>query len=158
VSRELSGQLANAIKFRASSQWSHQTYNFICQDYPQIGQRPGLLIKIMMECDGRPIEAIIDTGSQLNIVSEKACKSSILRPIDCSVSISMNDANGGEGSLETKSREFPSPPFASFIDMLTEQSIGRIYLTCKLSRLQYSIEIRYRLSLRSAFHHIPSLS
>src|ERR1700676_5637007 len=45
----------------------------------------------------------------------------------------------------------------SLICSLSNQSVA-IYLTCKLSRLQYSIEIRYRLSLRSAFHHIPSLS
>src|ERR1700683_1731765 len=52
-----------------------------------------------MECNGNLIEAIIDTGSQLNIVSEKVCKSKIRRPIDCTASLSMNDANGGEGKL-----------------------------------------------------------
>jgi hypothetical protein len=52
-----------------------------------------------MECDGNPIQAIIDTGSQLNIVSERICKSLIRRPIDYTTSISMNDANGGEGKL-----------------------------------------------------------
>jgi hypothetical protein len=59
----------------------------------------GLLIKLSMECDGAPIEAIIDTGSQLNIVSEAVCNSKIRRPIDRKNSVSMNDANRGEGHL-----------------------------------------------------------
>ena len=109
VSRELSGQLANAIKFRALKSMEPSGLTTLSAQglSPNRTKTRGLLIKIMMECDGRPIEAIIDTGSQLNIVSEKACKSSILRPIDCSVSISMNDANGGEGKLEGLVREVP---------------------------------------------------
>src|SRR6202044_3297407 len=59
----------------------------------------GLLIKVTMECDGNSIQGIIDTGSQLNIVNEKICESRIKRPIDYSATVSMNDANGGEGKL-----------------------------------------------------------
>jgi len=41
VSRELSGQLANAINSGPSSQWSHQDLQlYLPKDYPQIGQRP----------------------------------------------------------------------------------------------------------------------
>jgi hypothetical protein len=58
-----------------------------------------MLIKITLECDGKPIEAVIDTGSQLNIASEKVYKSIIRRPLDKSASISMSDANGGKGVL-----------------------------------------------------------
>lgn len=42
----------------------------------------GLLIKIGLEYDGRPVNAIIDTGSQLNIVSSRIAKSVIMRPTD----------------------------------------------------------------------------
>jgi len=93
VSRELSTLLADSIKVRT-------------QPSAPVGlatsfrtKTRGLLIKLMMECDGVPIQAIIDTGSQLNIVSESACNSKIRRPIDRQTSISMNDANGGEGNL-----------------------------------------------------------
>ncbi|KAG2743582.1 hypothetical protein P692DRAFT_20688469, partial [Suillus brevipes Sb2] len=52
-----------------------------------------------MYCDGELISAIIDTGSQLNIVSRQVWKAQIIHPIDVGRSISMNDANGGEGRL-----------------------------------------------------------
>jgi len=93
VSRELSGLLADSIRFKT-------------QPSAPVGlatsfrtKTRGLLIKLSMQCDGLPIQAIIDTGSQLNIVSEAVCNSKIRRPIDRKTSVSMNDANGGEGSL-----------------------------------------------------------
>jgi len=67
----------------------------------------GLLIKITLECDGQPIEAIIDTGSQLNIVSESIYKSRIRRPIDHSNTVNMNDANGGERTLQGLVKNVP---------------------------------------------------
>jgi hypothetical protein len=97
VSRELSGQLANVIKFRPGKQADAVGLTTLGNSFKT--KTRGLLIKIMLECDGNPIEAIIDTGSQLNIVNEKICKSKIRRPIDCTASLSMNDANGGEGKL-----------------------------------------------------------
>jgi hypothetical protein len=68
-SRELSGLLSNAIKpksvvnkIEAHSVWT-KTW--------------GLLIKVVMQCDGHTISAIIDTGSQLNIVSSYIWKTII---------------------------------------------------------------------------------
>jgi len=93
VSRELSTLLADSIKIRTLPSapvglaTSFRT------------KTRGLLIKLTMECDGVPIQAIIDTGSQLNIVSESVCNTKIRRPIDRNTSVSMNDANGGEGNL-----------------------------------------------------------
>jgi hypothetical protein len=93
VSRELSMLLADSIKVKN-------------QPFVPVGlatsfrtKTRGLLIKLSMECDGSSIQAIIDTGSQLNIVSEGACNAKIRRPIDRNNSVSMNDANGGEGNL-----------------------------------------------------------
>jgi hypothetical protein len=60
----------------------------------------GLLIQLHMQCDGRPIRAIIDTGSQLNIVNKSICDTKIMRPIDNKEKISIADANGGQGKLE----------------------------------------------------------
>ncbi|KAG2738863.1 hypothetical protein P692DRAFT_201675030, partial [Suillus brevipes Sb2] len=74
TSRELSGILANTIKpkscdpkIEAHSVWT---------------KTQGLLIKIAMHCDGQAINAIIDTGSQLNIVNKHVWKTIINRPID----------------------------------------------------------------------------
>jgi len=60
----------------------------------------GLLIQLHMQCDGRPITAIIDTGSQLNIVNKNICDTKIRRPVDNQEKISIADANGGQGKLE----------------------------------------------------------
>jgi hypothetical protein len=93
TSRELSGILANAIKPKTlpndSKIEAHSVWT----------KTRGLLIKIAMRCDGQTINAIIDTGSQLNIVNKHIWKTIINRPIDIAKSISMNDANGGEGKL-----------------------------------------------------------
>ena len=53
-----------------------------------------------MECDGSPVQAIIDTGSQLNIAHKRIWKSVLARPIDMQKVISMSDANGGESMLK----------------------------------------------------------
>jgi hypothetical protein len=60
----------------------------------------GLLIQLKMQCDGRPVTAIIDTGSQLNIVNKNICDTKMVRPVDNQEKISIADANGGRGKLE----------------------------------------------------------
>ena len=67
----------------------------------------GQLIRLTLECLGRPISAIIDTGSQLNIVSYKTWKAKMGLPMDITRKITMNDANGGEGTLEGLVNEVP---------------------------------------------------
>jgi hypothetical protein len=59
----------------------------------------GFLIKLKMEIDQVPVIAIIDTGSQLNIVNTSLWKKTVQHPMDKTQSISMNDANGGKGIL-----------------------------------------------------------
>src|SRR6202451_748577 len=97
VSRELSSQLANVIKPKTAKASDSVGLTTIGNTFRT--KTRGLLIKVTMECDGNSIQGIIDTGSQLNIVNEKICKSRIKRPIDYSATVSMNDANGGEGKL-----------------------------------------------------------
>jgi hypothetical protein len=53
-----------------------------------------------VQCDSCPITAIIDTGSQLNIVNKSICDSKIIRLVDSKEKISIADANGGQGKLE----------------------------------------------------------
>jgi hypothetical protein len=67
----------------------------------------GRLLELRMECDGRPITAIIDTGSQLNVVSKDAWKNIICRPMDVQQVLTMNDANGGEGTLHGLVKNVP---------------------------------------------------
>ena len=93
ISRELSTMLADSIKIKPQPSASVG----IATSFRT--KTRGLLIKLSMECDGAPIEAIIDTGSQLNVVSEAVCNSKIRRPIDRKSAVSMSDANGGEGNL-----------------------------------------------------------
>lgn len=59
----------------------------------------GQLIRVRLECDGVPISAIIDTGSQLNIAHKRIWQQALTRPMDVTRRITMNDANGGEGLL-----------------------------------------------------------
>ena len=66
-----------------------------------------LLIQLHMQCDGRPITAIIDTGSQLNIVNKNICDTKIVRPVDSKDKISIADANGGQGKLEGMVKDVP---------------------------------------------------
>jgi len=97
VSRELSNLLAESIKPKSTK--AQVPVGLTTSGSGFRAKTRGLLIKVTMECDGNPIQAIIDTGSQLNIVNEQVCKSLIRRPIDYTAAISMNDANGGEGKL-----------------------------------------------------------
>lgn len=57
------------------------------------------LIRLEMECNFKPVTFIVDTGSQLNIISEKVCKNIVRKPINTGEAITMNDANGGTGRL-----------------------------------------------------------
>jgi hypothetical protein len=60
----------------------------------------GVLIKIEVEMGGRLITAIVDTGSQLDVVCADVAALKIQKPVDMSCVTSMNDANGGRGQLQ----------------------------------------------------------
>ncbi|KAK7008261.1 hypothetical protein R3P38DRAFT_3211162 [Favolaschia claudopus] len=59
----------------------------------------GVLIRIEMDINGRLITAIIDTGSQLNVVRQDIAALVLHRPVDMTKTTGMNDANGGRGQL-----------------------------------------------------------
>ncbi|EKM49115.1 uncharacterized protein PHACADRAFT_107488, partial [Phanerochaete carnosa HHB-10118-sp] len=63
-------------------------------------RQKGQLIRLRLECDGIPITAIVDTGSQLNIAHRKVWQGAVGRPMDVTRKIVMGDANGGEGILQ----------------------------------------------------------
>ncbi|KAJ7572357.1 hypothetical protein C8J56DRAFT_1068979 [Mycena floridula] len=62
------------------------------------------LITIMFECQGKPINAILDSGSMLNIVREDVFAASIRYPKKAEERITMRDANGNDGELVGLSR------------------------------------------------------
>ncbi|KAJ6490383.1 hypothetical protein C8R47DRAFT_1215243 [Mycena vitilis] len=59
----------------------------------------GILIKIDVESGGRKISAIVDTGSQLDVVRADIAALRVQRPVDMSCTTNMSDANGGRGQL-----------------------------------------------------------
>jgi hypothetical protein len=90
VSKELSGMLSDSIKLKTGKPLVASSF---------LTKTRGFLIKLQMECEGKPLVAIIDTGSQLNVVSKSAWKEAIRRPMDIAKTLAMNDVNGGEGML-----------------------------------------------------------
>ncbi|KAJ7178325.1 hypothetical protein C8R43DRAFT_942043 [Mycena crocata] len=65
----------------------------------------GILIKVEMETNGKVVCAIIDTGSQLDVVRADVAALNIRRSVDMSQVTHMNDANGGKGQLQGWIRE-----------------------------------------------------
>ena len=61
----------------------------------------GTLIRISVECDNKKLQAIVDTGSQLNIINRNLWKATLgrTRPTDITKQIGMTDANGGATTL-----------------------------------------------------------
>lgn len=96
-SRELSDQLLDMIK-RKNVKPTIAPAVATAQVSLSIKDR-AMLIKLPMECDGKPVTAIIDTGSQLNVVSKEIYQNIIKRPMDPNRTLTMNDANGGSGKL-----------------------------------------------------------
>lgn len=95
ISKELSGMMSDKIKMK-SAKVMPPVATFASSLHTK---SRGNLINLHMQCDGRQISAIIDTGSQLNIVSKSICDSRILRPVDLKQTMSIADANGGKGKL-----------------------------------------------------------
>ncbi|KAJ7019310.1 hypothetical protein C8F04DRAFT_1147985 [Mycena alexandri] len=65
-----------------------------------IPRSEGMLIKIDIETNGHTICAIVDTGSQLDVVSAEVAALKIQRTVDMSQVTGMHDANGGNSQLQ----------------------------------------------------------
>ena len=65
------------------------------------------LIKILLKTDGGPLNAIVDTGSQINVVNKKHCGTIIRQPIKPTTSIGMQDASGRHSRLTGLIEEVP---------------------------------------------------
>ena len=53
------------------------------------------LIRLTFQCHGNPITAVIDTGSEINVVSSTIATERIPLPLDTQNTTTMGDANGG---------------------------------------------------------------
>ncbi|KAJ7265263.1 hypothetical protein C8J57DRAFT_1622388 [Mycena rebaudengoi] len=67
-------------------------------EYPS-PEEDGVLIKICMEIAGHPVVAIMDTGSQLDVIRQGIADRVLKQPTDVTRVIQMNNANGGESTL-----------------------------------------------------------
>ncbi|EED81376.1 predicted protein [Postia placenta Mad-698-R] len=92
ISKEMSQHLQNVLKPKSP------VVNIVASSFST--KTRGLLIRLRIEIDGRPIIAIVDTGSQLNIAHKRIWKTMLNRPMDIARSVNMNDANGGAGILQ----------------------------------------------------------
>jgi hypothetical protein len=100
-SKELSDQLSDMIKRKATvAPMTAQASSVPLRARAFLLEKScGTLITLDVMCGNKPITAIIDTGSQLNVVSEECWKQAIRMPLDIKQTVAMNDANGGKGTL-----------------------------------------------------------
>ena len=104
LSKDMSTSLKQVLKPKA------ETYHIAAGEHPDSSKdtenpvmavlgayrrRKERLIKLRMEYDGKPITAIIDTGSQLNVANMKTYLEIFKHPIDIANKTTMADANGG---------------------------------------------------------------
>ena len=94
-SSQLSDQLTEMLK-RRNPKPAHAA--FYSLNFDSILDKESL-IRLRMECNGKPIIAIIDTGSELNVVNKAIC-AHIDIPMNAKRTLTMNDANGGKGTLQ----------------------------------------------------------
>lgn len=118
VSKEMAQRMQEVLKPKSTKSAPEATSKWVYADEPTtdhgaatvaafMPKTRGQLIKMTMFCEGVPIDTIIDTGSQLNICSKKVWQLCIKRPMDVTKQITMNDANGGEGTLSGFLGEVP---------------------------------------------------
>ncbi|OBZ70647.1 hypothetical protein A0H81_09377 [Grifola frondosa] len=102
VSKEVAQQVQNVLKVKkteAAEVAANLVPGLAANFVTDISETRSPLIRLTMNCRTRPVNFIIDTGSQLNVISEKVWKSIVQTPMDKSRAITMNDANGGSGEL-----------------------------------------------------------
>jgi hypothetical protein len=88
------------------------------------------LIQLTLYCRDKPITAIIDTGSQLNVVRKDIADAQIRLPIDISREITMNDVNGHSKVLNGMINSVPLR-CGNVMTEATDMFVGRT-LPCEL--------------------------
>ncbi|KAK7058092.1 hypothetical protein R3P38DRAFT_2760211 [Favolaschia claudopus] len=85
----------------------------------------GVLIRAEMEIGGRQVVAIIDTGSQLDVVRADVAALVLHRPVDMTKTTGMNDANGGRAIFVDKRPGKEKPRLTLDIGAAEDFSTGR---------------------------------
>ncbi|KIK31499.1 hypothetical protein CY34DRAFT_32184, partial [Suillus luteus UH-Slu-Lm8-n1] len=110
VSKELSGLLTELIRPRAAVRKGmyvgygpnfgneNSANGFRITGIPEARTKEAL-IELPIKIGGNSLKAVIDTGSQLNIVSERMYEKIIKLPIKRNETLTLHDANGGRGRL-----------------------------------------------------------
>jgi hypothetical protein len=110
VSKELLGLLAELIRPRAVVRKGmyvghgpnlgnkNSANGFRITGIPEARMKEAL-IELLIKISGNSLKAVIDTGSQLNIVSERMYEKIIKLPIKWNETLTLHDANGGRGCL-----------------------------------------------------------
>jgi hypothetical protein len=103
TSREIRSEFQDLIKLKnikAVLLGRAQNHPLIASfGWPRVSS-DGVLIKVEMETAGNLVSAIIDTGSQLNVVRTDVAALVVRRAVDMNHSTNMSDANGGRGKLQ----------------------------------------------------------
>ena len=107
TSKEVSTQLQDLIRIRRqappiikSPQGTPPHASMMC-----LTSSP--LITINLHCNGQLINAVIDSGSTLNVVKESVANSVLRLPINRKITTTMRDANGGQAQLTGMITEVP---------------------------------------------------
>ncbi|KAG2065422.1 hypothetical protein BDR04DRAFT_1121867 [Suillus decipiens] len=109
--KELLGLLAKSIRSKTMvRKETHLVFELnkgnedIAEGFNMMGstksQLKGALIELPIKIHRNNLKAVIDTGSQLNIVSEQMYEKFIKLPINWSKTLVLHDANGGTGHLK----------------------------------------------------------
>jgi len=102
-SKELSSTLQDVIRSKNTKPITTTGANVHFQESNQYD----VLIKLNMTYRGQPIQAIIDTGSQINVIRDDVARKYLQLPIDVSRKLQMKDANGGFGMLDGVATDVP---------------------------------------------------
>ncbi|KAI0038542.1 hypothetical protein FA95DRAFT_1505439, partial [Auriscalpium vulgare] len=107
VSRELSNLLADSIKMKNTKTGLTVARAALPGTPRYVARAPesrpvfarSSLIEIRVQIEGQDVDAIVDTGSQLNIVRRDVWEDLVKKPVDIRRATRMNDVNGGDGAL-----------------------------------------------------------
>ena len=107
TSKEVSLQLQDLIRIRRQPLHPIRSIQGTPPDASLMCLTSSPFITINLHCNGELINAVIDSGSTLNVVKESVANSIIRLPINRKLTTKMRDSNGGQGRLTGMISEVP---------------------------------------------------
>ncbi|KAF9499083.1 hypothetical protein BDN71DRAFT_1344290, partial [Pleurotus eryngii] len=99
TSRELTEELFSLMKYRNNKPPEVNKLTAEVHSYSMADHNCGPLLRLPLTYNGKAVSAIIDTGSELNVINRKVFQDLIALPYDPNEVLTMTDANGGRGEL-----------------------------------------------------------